>query len=149
MLALRARTRPTGRHAAWARLALPGAALLILVTTGCGSSAGGPAARPHTPATLEIARPEPNAVTPPDLTVRLVLRHAHLVPGTRTGGAIRPNEGHIHVSVDGQVVAMINRLALPLQQLTPGDHTIEAEFVAADHLPFANRVVAAVSFRVA
>jgi hypothetical protein len=32
--------------------------------------------------------------------------------------------------------------------MSPGRHTVVAEFVAADHAPFANRVVAAVSFDV-
>ena len=40
------------------------------------------------------------------------------------------------------------QLAEPLPTLSPGVHTVEAEFVASDHLPFANRVVAAVTFSV-
>ena len=40
------------------------------------------------------------------------------------------------------------RLVDRLPVLTAGAHTLEAEFVASDHLPFANRVVAAVTFDV-
>lgn len=124
--------------------------LLVASAAGCGSNdAERGASRPRTPAQIEILAPTPNQVTGSAPTVRIALHGAHLVPGARIGGAIRPREGHIHVSVDGSVVAMINRLDLPLTGLTPGEHTVEAEFVASDHLPFANRVVAATSFRVA
>ena len=35
---------------------------------------------------------------------------------------------------------------VPLDDLTPGPHRLMAEFVAADHVPFAPRVVTAVEF---
>ena len=50
--------------------------------------------------------------------------------------------------VDGTLVAMPLRLTEQLPKLSPGSHTVQAEFVASDHLPFANRVVAAVTFSV-
>ncbi len=90
----------------------------------------------------------PNARTPRSVEVELRLEHAHVVPPTQVGGAIRPDEGHIHLSVDGQLVAMPIALTDRLTALPLGVHTLEAEFVGADHLPFANRVVAAVTFRV-
>jgi hypothetical protein len=62
---------------------------------------------------------------------------------------LRPDEGHIHLSLDGQLVAMPSQLTDPLPLLRAGSHTVEAEFVASDHLPFADRVVAAVTFTVA
>jgi hypothetical protein len=125
--------------------------VVVALAAACGGSGASTAgaARPRTPAHLEILAPAPNAVTGPDTTVRIALTGARLVPGTQVGGAIRPRLGHIHVSVDGQVVAMINRLSVPLQALAPGQHVVSAEFVASDHLPFANRVVAATTFRVA
>jgi len=76
------------------------------------------------------------------------LAHAHLVAPTQIGGKLSPDRGHIHLSVDGQLVAMPLRLDERLPTLSPGPHTVEAEFVASDHLPFANRVVAAVTFSV-
>jgi hypothetical protein len=36
----------------------------------------------------------------------------------------------------------------PLHGLRAGAHSLQAEFVATDHQPFANRVVAAVLFNV-
>ncbi len=80
--------------------------------------------------------------------MQVVLRHARLVQGTQVGGRVDPRRGHIHVSVDGRVIAMINRPRVPVTGLSPGEHTIQAEFVASDHLPFANSVDAAVSFTV-
>lgn len=139
------------------RLTAPFGALVLtaLVTAGlvaCGSGSSGNGAtasdRPHTPATLEILEPAPNATTGADTTVALRLTNATLVPGTQIGGGLQPRRGHIHLSVDGQLYSMTDALTQQIRALSPGVHTVQAEFVAADHLPFANRVVAAVSFRV-
>jgi hypothetical protein len=110
----------------------------------CSGSSG----RPRTAATLQIVTPAPNAVTGRDVDVKLLLAHAQLVPPTQVGGKIVGNRGHIHVSVDGTLVSMTLQADQPVADLAPGIHTIEAEFVASDHLPFKNRVVAAVTFRV-
>jgi hypothetical protein len=130
----------------------------VLAATGCSSGtqgttggAGVPtttAPRPTTHATLQIVSPAPNERTGGDIQVAMRLDGAHLAPATQTGGAIRPDEGHIHLSVDGQLVAMPLRLAERLPRLPPGSHTVQAEFVASDHEPFENRVVAAVTFDV-
>jgi hypothetical protein len=125
-------------------------AALALSTAGCAttsSSSTATAGRPSTVATLEISAPAPNAVTGRNVNLVLRLGHARLVPPTQVGGRLYPDRGHIHVSVDGQLVAMPLRLTDALPTLSPGVHTVEAEFVASDHLPFANRVVAAVTFR--
>ncbi len=123
---------------------------LVAGLAACGSSSGdgGSASRPHTPASLTILDPAPNATTGPDVTVRLRLTGARLAPGTQISGGAQPRRGHIHLSVDGQLYSMTDTLTQQINALTPGVHTVQAEFVAADHLPFANRVVAAVSFRV-
>jgi hypothetical protein len=39
-------------------------------------------------------------------------------------------------------------LAPLVNGLTPGPHTLQSEFVANDHQPFGNRVIAAVLFKV-
>ena len=78
----------------------------------------------------------------------MTLSGARLSPRTQTGGPLRPDRGHIHVLVDGNLVSMPVQLRDRLPILTPGVHTVQAEFVASDHLPFANRVVAAVTFDV-
>jgi len=117
---------------------------------GCGSSAsiGKTAARPSSSATLRIVSPVPNTRTGPTVDVTLQLDHAHVVPATQVGGALRGDEGHIHLVVDGQLVAMPRQLTDRVRGLARGPHTIEAEFVASDHVSFANRVVAAVTFEV-
>jgi hypothetical protein len=126
-------------------------------TAGCGSSTNATSAsgatttagpRPRTNATLQIVSPAPNDRTKPDVQVTMRLGGAHLAPATQTGGAVRPDVGHIHLSLDGQLIAMPLRLAERLPRLRPGSHTVEAEFVATDHVPFDNRVVAAVTFDV-
>jgi hypothetical protein len=118
----------------------------VAFTAACSSATS---RRPATTATLQIVAPAPNAVTSPNVTVKLRLEHAALIPPAQVGGKIRPDRGHIHVSVDGALVSMALELDQSIRALAPGVHTIQAEFVASDHLPFANRVVAAVTFRVA
>jgi hypothetical protein len=47
----------------------------------------------------------------------------------------RPDEGHLHITVDGQVTSMIGSE----YQLVPvplGTHQIAVEFVANDHIAF-------------
>jgi len=97
---------------------------------------------------MQIVAPAPNQTTGSSVDLVVQLVGAHLVPPTQVGGSLRPDEGHVHVSVDGQLVAMPLTLTYPVSNLAAGSHTIETEFVAADHLPFANRVVAAVTFQV-
>jgi len=125
-------------------------ALCAFVASGCSGSssrADSASSRPTTAATLLILSPAPNARTGTTVDVRLRLDHARVVPPNRVGGAIRPDLGHIHLTLDGQLVAMPSQLTDRLPRLTPGSHTLEAEFVATDHVAFANRVVAAVTFR--
>jgi hypothetical protein len=58
-----------------------------------------------------------------------------------------PNEGHVHLYLDGSLVSMTTaldaRVAAP-----PGQHELQAEFVALDHVPFQPPVVATVTFSV-
>ncbi len=123
-------------------------AVLVLAAVGLLGCSSAGTERPATPATLRIVTPAPNAETGPDVDLHLVLDRARLVPGTQIGGEVRPHEGHVHVSVDGRLIAMSYGLEQTLRGLTPGSHTAQAEFVAADHLPFRNRVVAVVTFTV-
>lgn len=129
-------------------------ACLLVLVAGCsassssGNSGSAQPVRPATPARLEIVAPAPNAQTGSAVLVRMHLAGAHVVAGTQTGGAVRPTEGHVHLSVDGQLVAMPYQLSYRLPVLAPGLHTVQAEYVATDHVPFANRVVAATTFAV-
>lgn len=63
-------------------------------------------------------------------------------------GPLRGDEGHIHVSVDGKLISMAFGTTQDLHDVAAGPHTMSAEYVATDHVPFANRVVAAVLFQV-
>ncbi len=128
---------------------LLGIAVMALSLAGLGVACSGSASgRPETSATLQIITPAPNAATGSDVDLRLRLHGASIVPASQVGGKIRPDRGHIHVSVDGQITQMYYGIHQTVAGLTPGRHTIQAEFVASDHAPFSNRVVAAVTFEV-
>jgi hypothetical protein len=102
--------------------------------------------RPHTDAQLEILSPTPNEVTGPDVALRFQVLNATVSPPDLL--KVVPNEGHIHVSLDGKLVQMSYGLTTQIAGLAPGQHTLQAEFVANDHLPFANPVIAIVIFTV-
>ena len=112
----------------------------VMMLAGCG---GGPspspsAVRPSSPAKVAILSPTAGA-TVHGATVHIVLSltGARIVKQTTTN--IRPDEGHVHLYVDGVLVSMNYGLEqdLPLQ---PGTFVLKAEFVASDHAPFNPRV---------
>jgi hypothetical protein len=125
-------------------------ACLAGVATACGGSSSSAIAsaapRPHTDATLSIVQPTPNQVTGPTVTVQLALTGAQIVPANSSHS--RPDQGHIHLYVDQRLVSMYYQLTETETGLKPGLHSLQAEFVASDHLPFANRVIASVLFQV-
>jgi hypothetical protein len=107
--------------------------------------ASGP--RPAATATLSIVRPADGAtVTGDDLEVVMQLPGGTIV--TTTSTKLTPDTGHVHLSLDGRVVSMTYGLVqvLSVRSLAPGEHTLQAEFVAADHGPFQPRVTASVTF---
>ena len=99
---------------------------------------------------IQIVQPTPNQVTPPDTTLVVNLIGGKVVPATQTTvtGNLPADQGHIHVSLDGTLVNMAYSTTQDLKGLKPGQHTLTAEFVAVDHLPFKNRPTAAVIFMV-
>ena len=103
--------------------------------------------RPTTPAKLAILYPQPGATTGRSFVLKLSLTGATVVSPVQVTG-IDPTEGHIHISVDGKLVSMAYGLTQRINGLTPGDHTVLASFVASDHRPFANEVLATVVFEV-
>jgi hypothetical protein len=127
------------------------ASIALLALTGCSSGNGGAGgakipARPATDARIQILAPTPNQETGPDVTVQVKLFGAKEVP--QVAGPIKPDEGHIHVSLDGNVVAMAYGDTQVLKGITPGQHSVQVDFVATDHIPFRNRVTAGVLFTV-
>jgi hypothetical protein len=131
-------------------------AALAVVLLGACSSGGGSTAAPA-PATL-VARPASTAkltilaprngqtISRRASEVRLNLLGAKIVSHTTT--RIRPDQGHIHLLVDGKLVAMNYGLNERLPKLSPGQHLVQVEFVAADHAPFEPRVLTQAAFTV-
>ena len=96
-------------------------------------------------ATLSFEEPRDGDVVGGDqLEVVMDLQGGTVVPGTST--TLAPDEGHLHLRIDGQLVSMTygNVQVVDMRPYGPGRHTIEAEFVAADHLPFDPPVEASV-----
>jgi hypothetical protein len=129
------------------------AALLLAACSGGDRPAGGPtptpapAERPSSTAKLTILSPRNGqSVDRPAPEVHLGLRGARIAPHSST--RIRPDQGHIHLLVDGRLVAMDYGVDERLPRLAPGQHLLQVEFVAADHAPFDPRVLAQAAFRV-
>ena len=134
--------RPFGRSALVA-------SLLLLALSACSSdknSAPKTPERPATQARIQILSPLPNQETGPDVVVQVRLIGAKEVP--QVSGPLKPDEGHIHIALDGAVVAMAYQDTQTLKGLSPGQHSVQVDFVAVDHVPFKNRVTAAVLFTV-
>jgi hypothetical protein len=103
--------------------------------------------RPSTDGVLTIESPEDGKIYQPDgVTLVVDLRGAHLSTTTSTDNV--PDEGHLHVILDDQLISMTSGLQQTLPDLAPGQHLLKVEFVANDHAPFDPRVVAAVAFEV-
>jgi hypothetical protein len=148
------------RHA---RLRWAGSTLaLLLLTAACAPAAGAgasapavgspgvpgasPAAsqgassvqRPSSPAVVAITEPAVGATLKgPTVHVAITLTGAQIVQATSTD--VRPDEGHVHLYVNSQLVSMNYGLTQDIS-LQPGTYVLKAEFVASDHVPFNPRV---------
>jgi hypothetical protein len=130
--------------------------VLALAAAACGAgsgsgSGGSPsptrAGRPSSTAKLSILEPENGSVVHgSSIHIRLQLKDAHVVKPTST--ELQPDEGHIHVLLDGKLVSMNYGLDDVIQEVDPGPHLLQVEFVANDHAPFDPRVVVVSSFEV-
>jgi len=131
----------------------------IVALSGCGGSSDGggtspsvasptgAAQRPTSTAELTIASPENGDRLAGDTAqLEIDLKGAEVVDQTSTD--LRPDEGHLHVTLDGKLVSMTSGTSQLLADLTAGEHLIQVEFVANDHAPFDPRVLAAVTFEV-
>jgi hypothetical protein len=140
------------RYRAVAALAL--AALAVGACSGGGGGASGAPAttavaeRPSSPAKLTIMTPRNGQTVRQERPeLRLDLQGAEIVGQTTT--RIRGDQGHVHLIVDGKLVTMNYGLRERLPQLTPGQHVVQVEFVAADHVPFDPRILTQAAFKVA
>jgi hypothetical protein len=130
-----------------ARLAFAAAVLGVVLFLGAACrSAPAQQQRIGSSATLSIIEPAPGAdVGGSTIRVRLALQGARIIAETTT--RLQPDEGHVHLLLDGKTVSMTYGLEQDVQ-VTPGSHLLQAEFVAGDHLPFNPRVLTTVAFTV-
>lgn len=134
-------------------VAILGSVSVAVCVTAC--SGGGAASqtptqglRPSSTAKLSIVTPT-NGQVVQGSSVEVVthLEGARIIPATTTN--LRPDEGHLHVSLDGGLVTMTAKLRTRLTDLTAGNHVLQVEFVANDHAPFNPRVIDKLVFEVA
>jgi hypothetical protein len=134
------------------------AALGLSACSGSGGEDGGTAGppatttaaagRPSSPAKLTIVSPRNGQTVRQDRPeLRLDLDGARIISQTTT--RIQGDEGHIHLHVDGKLVDMNYGLRQRLPNLPPGQHVVQVEFVAADHVPFEPRILTQAAFQVA
>jgi hypothetical protein len=132
-----------------ARVTIVAVALVGVACSSSGSSTGSPSilARPSSTGTLTILSPtDGQVIHGSTVQVRTKLTGARVVPASTT--TITPDAGHLHITLDGAIVAMNFGLTDQLTGVTPGIHTLQVEFVASDHLPFDPRVIEQVTFEV-
>lgn len=143
------RSAGTSSAARLSRWTLPVVLATVVTAGACGGGSGGSSGpRLNDDARLEIVAPAPSAIMPATFKLELNLIGAKVVPPEQTGTPTRGDEGHIHVTLDGRLISMTYGLSQDLNNLAGGPHNLQAEFVATDHAPFANRVIVAVAFSV-
>ena len=147
----------TGRGR-WHHGGLVAAAVMAFALSACssGDTSSPPASsatptvsanRPASPAKLSIITPKNGqVVSGTTVEMKVSLKDAKIVPAT--SATIVPDEGHLHVILDDQLISMTGDTSQLLSNLTPGQHLLKVEFVASDHAPFDPRVIAAVAFEV-
>ena len=127
-------TGPSGTPAS-VGAASPPAVSPSAAAPGSATSAG----RLSSSAQLSLVSPTANEVVHgTTLHVVVALTGAMIVAATTL--AVRPDQGHIHLYVDNNLVSMNYGTTQDLT-VAPGTHILHAEFVASDHYPFDPRVV--------
>jgi hypothetical protein len=104
--------------------------------------------RPSSSARLQVVSPSPGQVFHGDpATIHVVLLHTggRVVPSTSL--RLVPDEGYIHLFLDGTLVSMTTTLTADVAA-APGTHEMAAEFVAVDHVSFDPQVTASTMFSV-
>jgi hypothetical protein len=104
--------------------------------------------RPASDATIEIVTPGDGAEVAGSVRVEVRITNGRIV-GPVDRAPTRGDVGHVHLLLDGGIeTQMLYGSTADLGRLEPGTHTLQAEFVATDHLPFANRPSTTIVFRV-
>jgi len=132
---------------AWGLVAIAPVALVASVVVPARLWPPPAAVRPKSTATVAFVSPTPGEiVTGKMLDARISLRGGRIVQSSST--TLTPDTGHIHLFLDGAIVSMTygTDQEIPIADLAPGAHRLQAEFVAADHAPFDPRVTATVTF---
>jgi hypothetical protein len=142
--------RPMSRAPRALRYGLAALSALCFLTASALPFLVGPDAirRPSSTARLAFVEPRPGEVftgAPATIGVELRLDGGTIVATSST--SVVANEGHIHLFLDGRLVQMTGGLSTDIV-VSPGAHTLRAEFVAADHGPFRPDVTTDVTFRV-
>jgi hypothetical protein len=121
---------------------------LVVVSASCSKNGGAqPATRPSSTARLSLISPTQGEVfTTSTIPVKVSLQDAKIVATTSTN--LTPNEGHLHLYLDNQIVSMNYQADTVLHDVKPGQHLLKVEFVATDHAPFEPRVIVQVTFEV-
>ncbi len=123
------------------------AALGVLLPTVIWRTPAPSAVRPSSTARIQILAPS-QGQTVAGSTLRVVVRleGARIVDAADT--QVRPDTGHVHISVDDRLLSMnyAPELEIPIGELERGPHVLRVEFVAADHAPFDPPVEASVRF---
>jgi Family of unknown function (DUF6130) len=143
-----------GKHMRIRNLALVAVAAVTLVAcrgggddSGSSSPSAPPIARPSSTAELTVISPgNGEIVHGSTVELRVDLQGAKIVPQTTMD--IAPDEGHLHVLLDDELISMTGKTEQRIPDVTAGAHRFTVEFVAADHAPFDPRVVAVVVFEV-
>jgi hypothetical protein len=123
---------------------VPVVLLLVAFATGVGAFAlgGSPTPSGTVPApdvTVEIQQPSDGDVMPAGRTFSLdvQIEGGELTDDTQSSD---PTRGHLHVFVDGELIAM-PATPTPEVQLEPGEHDVAVEFAAADHRSFSPKII--------
>ena len=135
------------RPVAWGLLAVAPVALVASVLVPSRLWPPPAAVRPRSTATIGFVMPtKGQVVTGDQLDVRLRLEGGRIVASSSR--TLTPDTGHVHLFLDGAIVSMTYGVTqkIPVSDLAPGPHRLQAEFVAADHAPFQPRVTTSIVF---
>ena len=105
-----------------------------------------PCERPATEASIRILEPaQDQTLASQEVRLSLDLQGGRIASLASTKN--RPDEGHLHITVDGKLATMTGDAEQSLR-VPPGKHELEVEYVANDHAPFCKRVSDRVRFTV-